>query len=123
MLGKTFTVDPISKRRLDNMGEEDQFYIHEHHEPIISEEVFEKAQEILNQRNKNRGKIGDDKREKYSRKYASSCMLAREDYSVDTKKRYVEYFVLGTFSSISSSKERAKNSEIKSLKTISMFLW
>ena len=25
LLGKTFTVDPISKRRLDNMGEEDQF--------------------------------------------------------------------------------------------------
>ncbi len=25
--GKTFTVDPISKRRLDNYGEEDQFYI------------------------------------------------------------------------------------------------
>ena len=24
--GKTFTVDPISKRRLDNFGEEDQFY-------------------------------------------------------------------------------------------------
>ncbi|WP_434295797.1 recombinase family protein [Clostridium botulinum] len=75
LLGKTFTVDPISKRRLDNMGEEDQFYIREHHEPIISEEVFEKAQEILNRRNKNRGIIGDGKREKYSRKYAFSCML------------------------------------------------
>lgn len=75
LLGKTFTVDPISKRRLDNMGEEDQFYIREHHEPIISEEVFEKAQEILNRRNKNRGKLGDGKREKYSRKYAFSCML------------------------------------------------
>jgi len=75
LLGKTFTVDPISKRRLENMGEEDQFYIREHHEPIISEEVFEKAQEILNRRNKNRGKIGDGKREKYSRKYAFSCML------------------------------------------------
>lgn len=75
LLGKTFTVDPISKRRLDNMGEEDQFYIREHHEPIISEEIFEKAQEILNRRNKNRGKIGDGKREKYSRKYAFSCML------------------------------------------------
>lgn len=75
LLGKTFTVDPISKRRLDNMGEEDQFYIREHHEPIISEEVFEKAQEILNRRNKNRGNIGDGKREKYSRKYAFSCML------------------------------------------------
>ena len=69
LLGKTFTVDPISKRRLDNMGEEDQFYIRNHHEPIISEEIFEKAQEILNWRNKNRGKIGngDTKREKFSR--------------------------------------------------------
>ncbi|NFA89249.1 recombinase family protein [Clostridium botulinum] len=75
LLGKIFTVDPISKRRLDNMGEEDQFYIREHHELIISEDVFEKAQEILNRRNKNRGKIGDGKREKYSRKYAFSCML------------------------------------------------
>ena len=37
LLGKTFTVDPISKRRLYNFGEEDQFYIREHHEPIISE--------------------------------------------------------------------------------------
>nr|WP_314376534.1 recombinase family protein [uncultured Granulicatella sp.] len=77
LLGKTFTVDPISKRRLDNMGEEDQFYIRNHHEPIISEEIFEKAQEILNWRNKNRGKIGngDTKREKFSRKYAFSCLL------------------------------------------------
>lgn len=59
LLGKTFTVDPISKRRLENMGEEDQFYIRNHHEPIISEEVFDKAQEILNRRSKNRGKISD----------------------------------------------------------------
>lgn len=76
-MGKTFTVDPISKRRLENMGEEDQFYIRNHHEPIISEEVFDKAYEILNRRNKNRGKIGNGntKREKYSRKYAFSCLL------------------------------------------------
>ena len=25
LMGKTFTLDPISKRRLDNFGEEDQF--------------------------------------------------------------------------------------------------
>ncbi|MGM0229931.1 hypothetical protein IGJ28_002018 [Enterococcus sp. AZ091] len=77
LLGKTFTVDPISKRRLENFGEEDQFYIRNHHEPIISEEVFEKAQEILARRSINRGKIGDGntKREKYSRKYAFSCIL------------------------------------------------
>lgn len=38
--GKTFTVDPISKRRLDNYGEEDQYYIKGNHEPIVTEEEF-----------------------------------------------------------------------------------
>ena len=75
LMGKTFTLDPISKRRLDNFGEEDQFYIREHHEPIISEEVFEKAQEILRRRAKPRRLNTDGKREKFSRKYAFSCML------------------------------------------------
>lgn len=72
LLGKTFTVDPISKRRLENLGEEDKFYIRNHHEPIISEELFDKAQEILNRRN---NKHGNKKRHKYSRKYAFSCLL------------------------------------------------
>lgn len=54
LLGKTFTVDPISKRRLENLGEEDRYYIHNHHEPIITEEQFERAQEIRNRRNGNR---------------------------------------------------------------------
>ena len=35
LLGKTFTVDPISKRRLENFGEEDKFYIRDHHEAIV----------------------------------------------------------------------------------------
>lgn len=41
LLGKTFTVDPITHRRLDNFGEEDKYYIENHHEPIISKEVFD----------------------------------------------------------------------------------
>ncbi|MGI6702724.1 MAG: recombinase family protein [Clostridia bacterium] len=73
--GKTFTVDPISKRRLDNYGEEDQFYIKNHHEPIVSEEIFEKAQAILNKRGAKRRGVQNGKREKYSRKYAFSSML------------------------------------------------
>lgn len=52
--GKTFTVDPISKRRLDNFGEEDQFYIRNHHEGIISNELFESVQKIINRRRKSR---------------------------------------------------------------------
>ncbi|MGI2295079.1 recombinase family protein [Paenibacillus sp. GXUN7292] len=52
--GKTFTVDPISKRRLENYGEEDQYYVKNHHEPIVSEDVFNMAQDILHKRGKNR---------------------------------------------------------------------
>lgn len=76
LLGKTFTVDPISKRRLENLGEEDRFYIHDHHESIVSEETFARAQEIRSRRNVNRRKdVVAGKREKFSRQYAFSCML------------------------------------------------
>lgn len=74
--GKTFTLDPISKRRLDNRGEEDQYYIKNHHEPIISAEIFDQAQNILFRRGKPRGKFEQGgKREKFSRKYTFSCKL------------------------------------------------
>ena len=75
LMGKTFTLDPISKRRLDNFGEEDQYYIRDHHEAIVSEEVFEKAQKILKRRAKSRCVAVNGKREKFSRKYSFSCML------------------------------------------------
>ena len=76
LLGKTFTVDPISKRRLENLGEEDRFYIKNHHEPIVSEETFARAQEIRERRNGGRKKgVAPGKREKFSRQYAFSCML------------------------------------------------
>lgn len=75
LLGKTFTVDPISKRRLENFGEQDKYYIKDHHEPIVSEEVFAKAQEILARRGYPRRLNPEGKREKYSRKYAFSSLL------------------------------------------------
>ena len=76
LLGKTFTVDPISKRRLENLGEEDRYYIHDHHEPIITEEQFERAQEMRNRRNGNRKhNVAPGKREKFSRQFAFSCMV------------------------------------------------
>ncbi|CDC41999.1 putative uncharacterized protein [Firmicutes bacterium CAG:449] len=73
--GKTFTLDHISKRRLANFGEEDQFYIRNHHEPIISREVFESAQKILKRRGKPRRIDSNITREKYTRKFAFSCMI------------------------------------------------
>nr|WP_317729254.1 recombinase family protein [Clostridium tetani] len=77
LMGKTFTLDPITKRRLENFGEEDKFYIKDHHEGIISEEDFDKAQAIRLRRAKNRNTVGskNGKRDKFSRKYAFSCLL------------------------------------------------
>lgn len=75
LMGKTFTVDPISKRRLDNLGEEDQYYIRNHHDAIISEEQFDKAQAILQRRAAPRKPVEGFKRDKFSRQYAFSCMM------------------------------------------------
>ena len=38
--------DAISKRRLQNMGQEDKYYIKNHHPAIVSEDIFDKALEI-----------------------------------------------------------------------------
>ena len=54
------------KRRLENLGEEDRFYIKDHHEPIISAETFARAQEIRERRNGGRKSVTPGKREKYS---------------------------------------------------------
>ncbi|SKC77468.1 recombinase family protein [Maledivibacter halophilus] len=75
LMGKTFTVDPITHRRLDNFGEEDKYYVKDHHEPIISKEVFEEAQRILAKRSPRKSMEKGLKREKYSRKYAFSSMM------------------------------------------------
>lgn len=74
LLGKTFTVDPISKRRLANMGEEDKFYIKNHHEAIVSAEIWDKAQEIRKKRYKENALKIEGTREKYTRKYALSSL-------------------------------------------------
>ena len=71
--GKTYTTDPISHRRVVNMGEENQYYIQEHHEPIISERMFNQAQEILQKRGGVRG-FGRRKGN-FSRKYPFSSRL------------------------------------------------
>ena len=76
--GKTFTVDPISKRRLDNLGEVDQYYVKNHHEAIIDEETWEQAQSLLKKRGACRKDANLDPtkyREKFSRQYAFSCMI------------------------------------------------
>ena len=74
LMGKTFTTDPISKRRLANLGEADQYYTENHHEPIVTREVWNKANEILNKRKGSHSR-SNGKRDKFSREYSFSCML------------------------------------------------
>jgi len=73
-MGKTYVTDPISKKRLTNLGEKDSYYVENNHTPIISAEDFQKAQDILSRRGesiKHKGKRWD----KYSRQYAFSSMI------------------------------------------------
>lgn len=55
------------------MGEENQYYIQEHHEPIISERMFNQAQEILQKRGGVRG--SGRRKGNFSRKYPFSSRL------------------------------------------------
>ena len=51
ILQKTVTIDCISKSVKKNTGEAPMYYVHNNHEPIISREDFNKAQEELIRRN------------------------------------------------------------------------
>lgn len=73
LLGKTFTVDPISHKRLSNMGEREKYYVENHHEPIISKELWEKAQEIRESRYSRSREI--DNRRTLSKKHAFSSVV------------------------------------------------
>lgn len=53
LMRKTITIDPIAKIRIPNNGEEDMYFIKNHHPAIISQEMFDKAQEIRKERAKN----------------------------------------------------------------------
>ena len=75
LLGKTFTVDPISKRRLANMGEENQYYIRDHHEAIVSREIWDKAEEIRLKRAKPKLMQATGNRERYTRQFTFSSIL------------------------------------------------
>jgi hypothetical protein len=74
LLGKTFTTDPISKRRLANFGEENQYYIRDHHEPIVSREVWDEAERIRLKRARNIEVAATGSRERYTRQYSFSSM-------------------------------------------------
>lgn len=73
LLGKTFTTDPITHRRLSNMGESEKYYVEDHHEPIVSKEVWDEAQRIMKKRNKKIDSSNENRL--FSKKHAFSSVI------------------------------------------------
>lgn len=92
LMGKTFTIDPISHKRLSNLGEADKHYLKEHHEPIISKELFDRVQEIRTKRAGNRetGRRSNNYSKKYpfsSKIYCGFCgsLFTRRNWNANRK--------------------------------------
>lgn len=78
LLQKTFTADPISKKKKKNNGELPMYYVENSHPAIIERAVFDRAQEELARRSgKQRVSKAATKTEqgKYSSKYALTELL------------------------------------------------
>ena len=50
LTGKTFSPDLLSRKRIKNNGQSTQFYIEEHHEAIVSPELFDRVQHRFERR-------------------------------------------------------------------------
>ena len=73
--GKTYTLDPISKKRIVNYGEHDSFYTQNHHPAIISREDFEMAQAIRTARSREMHMGHNGQMMTWSQKYALSSKI------------------------------------------------
>lgn len=82
---KTYTPDFLSHEKKRNQGEEPFVIIKDHHPPLISREVFEKANQILDER-----ACSQKGRQKYSNRYLFSgkiqCGLCQSSYVARTRK-------------------------------------
>ncbi len=83
---KTYTPDFLSHEKKYNKGQEKYIIIKDHHEPIISREVFDRANRILDERS-----LSQKGKNKYSRRYTFSgkikCGYCGRNYSARYKTR------------------------------------
>ena len=73
-LQKYYTTENKRNHTRKNNGEVQSYYISENHEPIVSPEVWEKVQEVREQRKRDRN-IGQDSTMKFQNRYPLSGML------------------------------------------------
>lgn len=98
--GKYYTENVLTHKKKVNYGEKEQFFTTNHHEPIISRELWDKCQEILTIRSKIIKPDGN--RDKFSRKYPFSSKIfcgicgerfIRRSYKIRSSGKEVAYWV------------------------------
>lgn len=95
LMHKSITIDPIAKKRIPNNGEEDKYYVKNHHPAIISEEIYNKAQEVRKSRSRDftkRNFVGE-KGKNYSFTGKIFCGFCNSVYTrvLWTQKEYPDY--------------------------------
>ena len=72
---KWYIENPISHRTIQNLGEKEKYYVKDHHIPIITRDVWDKAQEILKKRSAKIIPNGSKHPSKYSKRYPFSSKI------------------------------------------------
>lgn len=80
---KTFIDENFNKHK--NNGEYEQYYCKGHHEPIVSQEIFEKANAVIKQHGLEKGNSGDTK--KYNNRYGFSGKIKCGECGSSFKRR------------------------------------
>ncbi len=98
--GKYYTENVLTHKKKVNYGEKEQYFTSNHHEPIISRELWDKCQEILTIRSKIIKPDGN--RDKFSRKYPFSSKIfcgicgerfIRRSYKIRNSGKEVAYWI------------------------------
>lgn len=98
--GKYYTENVLTHKKKVNYGEKEQYFTSNHHEPIISRDLWDKCQEILTIRSKIIKPDGN--RDKFSRKYAFSSKIfcgicgerfIRRSYKIRSNGKEVAYWI------------------------------
>ena len=103
---KTYIVSPLTHKRNRNFGEKEKYYVKDHHIPIISRELWNKCQEILNKRrNEISGKEHHSKHYCYRYTFSSKieCGICGSNYvhRISGNQKGKQYFYWSCYNKVS----------------------
>ena len=72
---KKYSISPLTHKKAINLGEKEKYYSKDHHQPIISREVWDKAKDIYSKRSKEMIPDGKQHGNKFSKRYPFSSKI------------------------------------------------